>query len=202
MKNIKMKILTSLFTAFLCIASVNSGWAKSVDDKIKDSIDNAAGALKGGVDRLGDNLIAIQDYLDNYHWKGLIQDEATSGAATLKHLQLNGYSRAVVVKPGERIQGVVLCNLDSKQCSSLSLYRVVLGIKGKGAQTTIGNELGIIAGESLEDFVLSAPSESGIYQIRYRLVESFTKKAALAAWVDENGDEPSATTTIGVVVVK
>lgn len=202
MKNIKMKVLTSLFTAFLCIANVNTGWAKSTDDVIKNFIDNIGDALKSTVDRLGDNLAAIQDYLDNYHWKGLIQDEATSGAATLKHLQLNGHSKAVVVRAGERIQGIVLCDLDSKQCSSLSLYRVVLGIKGKGAQTTIGNELGIFSGESLENFILIAPSEPGIYQIRYRLVESFTKKAALEAWVDENGNEPSAITTVGIILVK
>ncbi len=197
-----MKVLTSLFTAFFCIANVNTGWAKSADNAIKGFIDNIADGLKSAVDRLGDNLAAIQDYLDNYHWKGLIQDEATSGAVTLKHLQLNGHSKAVVARPGERIQGTVLCDLDSKQCASLSLYRVVLGIKGKGAQTTIGNELGIIASESLENFVLIAPSEPGIYQIRYRLVESFAKKAALEAWVDENGHEPSAATTIGIVLVK
>ncbi len=101
------------------------------------------------MDKIGDNLVDIQNYLDNYDGKGLIQDEAASGAATLKHLQLNGHSRAVVVRPGERVEGIVQCNLDRNKCSALGLYRVVIGISGKGGQTSIGNDLGIAVGESL-----------------------------------------------------
>lgn len=202
MKNQKNKLLVILFAVLFSVANVNTGWAKSVDDKIKGFIDDVSDALKNAVDAFGNNLAAIQNYLENYHWKGMIQDEAVSGAVTLKHLQLNGHSKAVVVRPGERIEGVVLCNLDREQCSSLSLYRVVLGIKGKGAQTTIGNQFGIVAGESLEQFVLIAPAEPGLYQIRFRLAEGLLKGTALNAWVDENGNEPDGTTTIGVVLVK
>lgn len=202
MKNDKMKILSSLLVAYLCIGVVNAGWTKSVDDKIKEVIDDIADTLKNGVDRIGDDLAHAQGYLDDYAWKGIIQDEVTSGAVTLKYLQLNSHSKAVIVSPGERVTGTVLCNLDPEKCSYLKFYRVLLGFNGKGAQVAIGNELGIVAGESLESFVLIAPSEPGIYQIRFKLVSNLSKNAALEAWVDENGSEPSANTTIGIVVVK
>ncbi len=202
MKNTKIRSLFILLTALFCVVSFNTGWAKKMDDKIKDAIDDVADFLKKGVDSLGDNLTAIQSYLDNYHWKGIVQDHAASGAASLKHLQLNGHRRAVVVRPGERIEGIVQCNIDSSKCSSLSLYRIVLGIKGQGAQTTIGNELGIGAGESLERFTLIAPTEPGFYQIRFRLVESLFESSALDAWVDHKGEEPDGTSTVGVILVK
>jgi len=202
MKNAQLNPITVLLFALLSVAPLNMGWANSIEDKVKEAIDDASQALKNAVDKLGDDFDTIQNYLDNYHWKGIIQDEATSGAVTLKNMHLNGHSKAVVVKPGERIEGVVQCDLDREQCESFSFYRVVLGIKGKGAQTTIGNELGIVAGKSEEKFVLIAPSESGLYQIRFRLVDALLKKNALESWTDENGDEPDGTTTIGLVFVK
>lgn len=201
MRNRNSISLTILLVSLYCTLYFYSGWAKPVSVKVKDFIEEVADSLKGAVDQLGNNLVAIQDYLDNYHWKGLIQDEASSNAATLKHLQLNGHPKAVVVKPGERIEGVVLCTLDREKCTSLGLYRVLLGFKGQGAQTTIGNEFGIVAGESLEKFALIAPKQPGIYEIRFRLVEAYFESNALNYWTDDNGNEPDGTTTVGVVLV-
>ena len=107
-----------------------------------------------------------------------------------------------MVRPGERIKGIVQCQVDRDQCSALSLYRIVVGIQGKGPQITIGNELGMTAGESLEQFDLIAPAEPGIYQVRFKLVEALFEQTAFEKWLDENGHEPDATTTIGVIVVK
>jgi hypothetical protein len=202
MKNTKFKLLTFLLVILSVVAGFSSGWAKSVDGKVKDWIDDASEALKKGVDEVGNDISAIQNYLDNYHWKGVIQEKAQSGAVSLKHLEMNGHSKAVVVKPGERIEGVIQCDLDREQCSPLHLYRVVLGIKGQGAQTTIGNELGVVAGKSTERFTLIAPSEPGMYQIRFRLVESLLQSTALNDWVDDKGNEPDGTTTIGIIFVK
>lgn len=191
-----MKNLTKLFlvTAIFCITTA---CAKTVEDKIKDTIDGAACSLKSAIEMVGGDIAAVQDYLDHYHWKGLIEDEASSGVITLKHLQLNGHAKAVVVRPGERIEGVVVSNFNQEQCSSLSYYRVILGIHGLGPQTTICNSLGAFAGESLEKFTLIAPAEQGVYQIRFQPTETFFEHNALSAWSD-----PDATATIGVIVVQ
>lgn len=202
MKDKKIRSLFILLTALFCVVSFNTGWAKKVDEKIKDAIDDVADFLKKGVDAVGDNIDALQNYLDNYHWKGIVQDEAASGPATLRHLHLNDHRRAIAVRPGEKIEGTIQCALDSSRCSSLSLYRIVLGIKGKGPQTTIGNELGAAARETLEKFTLTAPDEPGIYQIRFRVVESLFESSALDSWMDERGNEPDGTTTIGIILVK
>lgn len=201
MKNAKFNSWVGLLV-LLSVLSSNTGSAKPVGEIIDHFIDSASETLKGTVDQIGDDLVAIQNYLDNYDGKGLIQGEASSEPATLKHLQLNGHSRAVVVKPGERVEGIVQCNLDRDQCAAFGFYRIVLGIYGRGGQTTIGNELGLIAGESLEKFTLIAPAEPGIYQIRFRVVNSYFEGNAINAWVDGNGSEPGGTTTIGLIVVK
>ena len=201
MKNAKFKSLAVILTA-LSIANFNTGWTESIGSEVKDAIDHAAKTLKEEVDKLGENKDALQDYLSHYDWKGMIQDHASSGPATLKHLKMNGHSKIVVVGPGEKIEGGVVCVLDRDACSPLSFYRVVLGIKGEEAQTTIGNELGIVAGESLETFSLHAPKNPGLYQVRFRLVEGFRKGKALESWIDEEGKEPDASTTIGVIFVR
>lgn len=202
MKKNRMRALLVVLSALFCVVGFNTGWAKKVDQTIKDAIDDAADFLKKGVESVGENIESLQSYLDNYHWKGILQDEAVVGPATLRHLELNGHKRAVAVRPGERIEGIVQCTLDSSKCSSLSFYRIVLGIKGKGPQVAIGNELGAVAKESLERFSLVAPNERGIYQLRFRVVESLFESSALDAWVDHEGNEPDGTATIGIIVVK
>ncbi len=196
-----MKSIKTIMLLVLCMAG-SSLIAKNTEDKIKDAIESAADSLKSGMHKLGDDASAIQDYFNHYHWKGVIEAKTTSGQATLSHLKMNGHSRAVVVKPGEPINGEVHCSFERDQCSSICFYRVVLGINGEGAQTTIGNTLGAIAGKSKEHFVLIAPEKPGLYQLRFRTVEKFTETEALKAWVDDHGDEPSATTTIGFIYVK
>lgn len=193
-------LLAPLMT-FVLVAGSNSADAKGTENTIKNGIDTVSDFLKNAVDKISDDIESVQTYLDNYHWKGMIEDEAASGVATLGYLTLNGHQRAVAVKPGERIEGEVNCSFDRKECSPVGFYRVVIGIKGQGAQTTVGNSLGAVAGSSIEKFVLIAPKEAGVYQIRFRSVEAFLEGNALAAWIDEQGNEPDGTTTLGLIFV-
>lgn len=190
-----------LVTAFGLTCS-SSAWAKSTGDKIKDAVEEASHSIQKGIDELGDDFEAIQNYLNDYSWKGLIQDKATSDHVTLKHLELNNNARVVVVKPEERIDATVQLNLHKNEVSMTSLYRIVIGIKDIGPQTTIGNEFGFLAGKSLESFTMYAPAKKGIYEIRFRAVDSLSQDKAMKAWHDEEGNEPDARTTIGLIVVK
>ena len=203
MKNTKFILaLTTCMVAIFGISHPETGWANSAKDKIKDWVEEGSDILKKGIDELGEDFNAIQDYLDHYHWKGILEDKATSGPATLKHLELNDHSRVVIVKPGEKIDAEVKCILDAKQCSSLGFYRIVVGIKGEGPQALIGNEAGLLAGKSREQFTLNAPDKAGMYQIRFRTVDTFFQSIALNAWKDDMGNEPDGTTTIGIIIVK
>jgi len=201
MKNIK---LTPVIMALICgMFTTNTGWAEySVGDRVKDWIEKGSDSLKSGIDKLGDNFEAIQDYLNNYHWKGIVEDKATSGPATLENLQMNGRGHAIVVHPGERIKAKVDCHLDREKCSSLGYYQIVMGLNGDGPQTTIGNELGLVAGDTTEKFKLVAPDQPGIYQVQFRTVDAIRTSTALNAWKDDHGNEPGSKTTIGIVVVK
>jgi len=203
MKNIKfVPVATICLVVVLGLVSPEMGWAKSTRDTVKSWIEESTDALKNGIDKLGDDFNEIQDYLNNYHWKGIFADKATSGPATLKQLELNDHSRAVVVKPGEKIDAEVKCILDPEQCSILGLYRIVVGIQGEGPQAVIGNELGLFPGKTREKFTLQSPEKPGVYQIRFRPVDAYFKSSALDAWIDEAGNEPDGTTTIGIIIVK
>jgi DNA-binding ferritin-like protein (Dps family) len=190
-----------VFFVMLC-ATTNIAFAKNTGDKIKDTIDNISESLKKEIDQLGNDFKASQDYLDNYKWKGMIQGKATSGPITLSNLRLNEHHRATAVLPGSLIGTDVSCFIDPDKASALTFYRVVIGFKGVGPQTTLCNCLGASCGTKFEEFQLEAPTKPGVYEIRFRTVEKLLEHDALNAWKDENGEEPDASTTIGVIVVK
>lgn len=203
MKNAKfMPVAVACLIAAFGLVHSEMGWTKSTRDTIKGWVEESSDAIKNGIDELGDDLNAIQDYLNHYHWKGVLEDKATSGPATLKHLELNDHSRAVAVKAGEKIDAEVTCIIDPEQCSIFGLYRIVVGIKGVGPQAVIGNESGLLAGKSRETFTLKAPDKPGIYEIRFKSVNAYLQSTAIHAWQDEAGNEPDGTTTIGIIIVQ
>ena len=54
----------------------------------------------------------------------------------------------------------------------------------------------------MEKFNLQAPSDPGIYELRFRTVNQASLVDAFSAWQDDKGQEPDASTTIGVILVK
>ncbi|MGH2611517.1 MAG: hypothetical protein ACRDFB_00535 [Rhabdochlamydiaceae bacterium] len=204
MQNNNYRFGCAISVFFICLFLLRDTelYAKGLQDKIKKGIENVSVFLKKEVDKVTGDIEAVQEYFDHYSWKGIIQDHTTSGVATLEQLKLNGHPKAVVVYPGAKIEGEVQCSLDSKQCSKLAYYRVVLGIKGLGPQESICNDLGAVVGKSVEKFTMTAPENKGIYEIRFRVVDSFSESSAFEAWADDEGQEPDATTTIGIIIVK
>lgn len=204
MKYVTHKLWSAVCIAIFSVFAINSAnlHAKDLNEKVKHGIDNVADHLKKAVDQIKGDAKAIQEYLDHYQWKGVIEERTTSGVATLKHLKLNGHRKAVVCSPGETVACKVKAFLDPDKCSKVSLYHVVIGLKGIGPQTTICNYPGLAAGRSIEEFKLTAPRDVGVYEVRFRVVESLTESGALDSWVDVQGNEPDASTTIGAIIVK
>lgn len=206
MRNVKNTTLAFSAILFMFLSCFSPLTAKETKEKIKSGIESVSDELKNLVDKFVDKKdeasAAIQNYFDQYSWQGLIQDKASTGVATLEHFKMNGHHRAITAKPGEKIECKIKTYLDPAKCADLSFYRIIIGIKGEGPQTTICNYPGLFAGESKEKFTLRAPSKPGLYEVRFRPVESFTSSDALDNWYDWKGQEPDATTTIGVIYVK
>ncbi len=204
MKNVQFnKMVAPIACVLTLILGVNSQLlAKDNEDKVKDGIQKVADGLKSAVEKAGDKVDDVQAYFDSYKWKGVLEGVAVSGPVTLDDLKLNDHHRAIVVKPDETIHAKVSCAFNSDQCSPVSVYRVVIGIKGVGAQTTIGTTLGVVAGEGREKFKIKAPATPGLYEVRFRVVEGLTEDHALKAWLDPQGNEPDSSTTIGLIYVK
>ena len=171
-------------------------WGNNFGDKVEqfaeqlsDKLDQASESFNNNViqkviGQVGDNTTALQDYFDHYQWQGIIENEATCEMATLSGLTLEGHSRFIIAMPGQEINAQVKCALDKEKCSYLSMYRVLLGFKGQGVQTAIASSFGALAGESEEKFVLHAPSEPGLYEIRFKPVKGFLESDALKKWND------------------
>jgi hypothetical protein len=203
MKNLKKfeNIALTLFAAAFFFLGSSLVHARSNEEKLKDTVDKVAESLKKEIDSLGDDISAVQKYLDNYHWKGVLSQKATSGVATVSDTRLNGHRVIAAVHPGDPIDGEIKCSFDTAHCSSLSRYYVVLGLKGVGPQEAIGT-FGLTAGDSLAHFELKAPLQKGIYQLRFRTVEQLTKSEAMQHWLDPKGNEPDGTTTVGLIIVR
>jgi hypothetical protein len=200
MKNGK-KLSLVMACLFLGMTLPISGWTDSIGNKVKKYIDEATDALKHGVDKLKGDFHAIQDYLDHYPWKGMVQTEATSGPVTLGHLKLNGHSKAIVASPGQEIDAEVECTFNPEETTFFGHYEVVIGLKDVGPQVAIG-EAGLPAGRVKEKFTLVAPEQNGIYQIRFRPAKIIFHTLAFDSWKDAEGNEPDAAATIGIIIVK
>ncbi len=171
---------------------------KPVESKIKDGIDTAAHTLKKGVEKCGDKLEDIQNYC-----RKKFQETTTVGSATVTNVTFNGHHLATIVKPSERIEGELKCILDKSKIQDMRYHRLIIGFKGQGAQTSVSNGVGYFADrESKDKFVLIAPSQPGLYKVRYRPVESYTEGEALKKWRDDKDREPNSDATIGLIYVR
>jgi len=200
-KSFKPRHLAIMLVAAMGQLTPVVGETQSVEENIKATIDDIAENLKGYLDKLQDNVQTVQKYFDNYQWKGVISDRVAFGPVSLSKLYLNGHNRAVIVKRGEYIDVSVDCDVDKHGLSNIALYRVVLGFKDVGPEASICSCLGATGCKKHEEFKLRAPEEPGLYQIRFRFVESYTEGQAFREWYDHDGKQPDATTTIGLVYV-
>lgn len=170
----------------------------TTEDKIKEGIDSAACTLKKGVEKCGDKIEDVQNY-----FRKQFHETVVIGPATVTDVKFNGHHLAAVVKPGERIEGELKCHLDKDKIKDIKYHRLIIGFEGAGAQTSIVNGVGYLAEkDSKGKFVLIAPSEPGLYKVRFRPVESYSEGDALKKWYDENGLEPGGETTMGLIYVK
>jgi hypothetical protein len=200
-----VKGLAIVTVAVLALSAPSSVYAnakerehKPVESKIKDGIDTTAHALKKGTEKCGDKLEDVQNYFRNkFH------ETTTIGPAVVSDVKFNGHHLVAIVKPGERIEGELKCVLDKSKIQDLRYHRLIIGFKDLGAQTSVSNGFGYFADkESKDKFVLIAPSQPGLYKVRYRPVETYTESEGLKKWRDDEGREPNSDTTIGLIYVK
>jgi hypothetical protein len=184
----------------LDVDQIKQSFDASVDE-IAASLREATHSLEYEIRHLGNNNPAIRETINRYNWNQLIPDHASYGPAVVSNLKLGGLKKAAVVKPGQLVEGEIVCSLNSKQCSPLSLYRVVLGIKNQGGQTTVFNHFGLRAGRETDRFSLVAPKERGVYEVGFLVVEAAREGTALQAWdeLEKSGLRPPV--PIGVLIV-
>lgn len=188
------------------IASIDK---EKVKETFDESVDNVAATLQDvtqdleeELKQLGGNKNVVQQTLRKHNYEKWFSHNVSYGPATLSHLKLGSNGKPVaIVKPGETVEGEVECAFDRKQCSPLSLYRVVLGIKDRGGQTTVFNHFGLRAGHETDHFTLKAPREKGVYQVGFKVVEAAREGTAIQAWDNSNEYNEAEPAIIGLLIV-
>lgn len=156
-------------------------------DHVAGSLQEATTAIENEIKQVGTNEEAIQKAIQKHKLQALLPPVSTYGPATLSHLKLGDTKMPFcIAKPGQVIDGEVVCALDRKQCFPLGFYRVVLGLSNKGGQTSIFNHFGLRSKKETDHFMLVAPVERGIYQVAFRVVEAARETTAINLW-----DEPA-----------
>jgi hypothetical protein len=197
----KIKDVLGQFVASIDKEKVKETFDDSVD-KVAATFNEVTQDLEGELKQLGNNPNVIQQALRKHNYEKWFSHAVSYGPATLSHLKLGSSGKAVaIVKPGETVEGEVECAFDRKQCSPLSLYRVVLGIKDRGGQTTVFNHFGLRAGHETDHFSLKAPREKGVYQVGFKVVEAAREGTAIQAWDDSNEYNDREPAVIGLLIV-
>lgn len=179
-----MKLLPYFLSAMIGFSSV----AFSAEDE--STLDQ----LKAALEKAGDKIEEMTKALEEYDWKGAYQDATSFGPISLSDTTINGHSRAKVVAPGEKLSCETTVWVNKDKMKDLKLQRILVGIKDLGPQTSFGIPSDK---EKKETFTLTAPTEPGLYQIRFRPVVGSNDQ-----WLDAEGKQPNFTYTIGVIWVK
>jgi len=177
----------------------------------KDAASEAADKMKVAYENLkkymSESADKFKERVQTYNWNGVIHDKVTVGATTIKDITFNGRRPAIVVKPGERVDVGLTCQLDTNKVKDHRYHRVLIGFKGmEQPEKTIGEGFGLIDKDSREEFTLTAPREPGAYEIRFQPVAAGGyipyPGEAKRQWLDCNLNDPDSRTTIGVILVK
>lgn len=143
----------------------------------------------------------LHHYFHDFPWIGLVSNEITYGPITVSNVHLNKGGKVALVKPNDKIKGNLHYKIDAKSLNSFHLYHLVVGIKKIGAQDCISHSFGIWNSKGKGNFTLQAPSEPGVYEVRFSYFEGATCQSARKAWNEEASD-PSSAATIAVVIVE
>lgn len=140
----------------------------------------------------------IDAWIQECPYIGLVAKEVSYGPITLEDFDLDKKGRIVVAQPGEVINGAVNYKVESNELDSFHLHHIILGIKAHGAQNCISHALGIWDEKGKAHFSLTAPTEPGVYEVRFDYQTAMTCKEAMKYW---NEDPPSSKATIGIIII-
>lgn len=141
----------------------------------------------------------IHDWIQSYPWIGLVAEEVPYGPITIEDVNLGGDGRLVFAKPGEKIEGRLKYKINADQLSSWHLHHIIVGLKNQEAQSCITHTLGLGDKNGKANFTIDAPTEKGVYELRFDYQDALLCEDAKKAWHD---DQPSSRATIGIVIVK
>lgn len=141
----------------------------------------------------------ITEWIKSHPWIGLVAREVTYGPITLKDFDLDKSGRLVFAEPGEEIEATVKYKVHADALDSWNLHHIMVGIKGQDNPACITHTLGIWDKKGKTSFIIKAPEETGVYEVRFDYQEALLCSEAAHAW---QKDAPSANATVGIIIVE
>lgn len=127
------------------------------------------------------------------------RNDIRSGPARIKNFYMKTLTekgKVVYAAPGMQIQAFAQYSLDRGKDGSIN--QIIVGYDKGGAQKAIYN--GGTIDKGMVNFTLTAPSEPGIYEVRFRPAQAYSGPEAVKYWWNVDG-APTEQTTIGLVIV-
>jgi hypothetical protein len=141
----------------------------------------------------------IDQWINECPYIGLVAKEVTYGPITLKDFKMEDEGRVVIAQPGEFINSSVEYKVAKEHLKSLHLHHIIVGIKGQNSQNCITHALAVWDTHGKAHFCFAAPTEKGIYEVRFDYQTALTCKEAYKLW---RADPPSSKATVGIVIVE
>ncbi len=142
----------------------------------------------------------IEIYATKIPGIGLVSDSINFDGITLSHFRFDNDKKYIFVKPGAEISAHLHYDIDADMLKTLHLHHLIVGLHDDGPQDCILHTLGIKDSSGAASVTMKAPKKKGAYQVRFCHSTGLTDAEAQKAWW--RGDGPSATTIMGIVVVK
>ena len=141
----------------------------------------------------------LKKYVNALPGKGIVSDELKLEGIVLSNFKMMGGKKLLTCEPNECIDCQVNYKIDKDALSSLSVHSCVVGFHSEGPQERFKTFLGLMNDSGTAKFQLEAPSDEGVYEIRFAQTKGITEGQAFASW---NDSPPSSNATMGIVIVK
>lgn len=123
------------------------------------------------------------------------------GPITVSNIQFDGAKSIAIVSPGETIDCSLDYTLDLSQQEFLGVHDLLVGFRGVAYETADTQLCGVWDSQGTAQFQLTAPLESGDYDIRITYRPENDQEEGINFW-DVISDVPDSFATIGVLRVR
>ena len=140
---------------------------------------------------------SIEKDIQKLPYSGLVLDSVDLDGIKIEGFKFENDYRIIHVKPDEEFTCYFHYQIESKHLKNFNLHHVVIGLYDDGPQECVFHSLGIKDSSGSLAVSLKAPSEKGVYEVRFSRSKCLSCDKAKEDWWKESSHK----SVLGFVVV-